>query len=217
MPQVFRPRANALVILIAGVVLVVFLGVGIGATALEGSPYATGEGSIPEQPVPFSHQHHVAGLGIDCRYCHTGVERSSFAGMPATDTCMTCHSQIWTNAQMLQPVRNSLASNEPLRWVRVHDLADYVYFSHQVHVNNGVGCESCHGRVDQMPLMRQTEPLTMQWCLDCHRNPKPNLRPPDRITAMGYQPSEDQQPGKALLAHYAIDVDEMTECVACHR
>ena len=201
----------------AGATLAIFAVIGISATALEGSPYVTGLGSIPEQPVPFSHQHHVAGLGIDCRYCHTSVEQSSFAGIPATDTCMTCHSQVWTNAPMLEPVRASLARDEPLRWTRVYNLRDFVYFNHAAHVANGVGCESCHGRVDQMPLVRQAAPLTMQWCLQCHRDPGPRLRPPDRITAMGYDTSADAYSGEELIAHYDIAPETMTECSTCHR
>ena len=217
MPQVFRPRANSLVVLIASITLAVFAAIGIAATALESSPYVTGVGSTPEQPVPFSHQHHVSGLGIDCRYCHSSVEESSFAGIPATDTCMTCHSQVWTNAPMLEPVRASLARDEPLRWTRVYDLRDFAYFNHSAHVSNGVGCESCHGRVDEMPLVRQATPLTMQWCLECHRDPGPRLRPPGRITAMGYDTSADDWSGDELIAHYGIDTDTMTECTTCHR
>ena len=128
--------------------------------------------------MPFWHEHHVGGLGLDCRYCHTSVETSSFAGLPPTHTCMTCHSQIWTTAAMLEPVRDSLAEpDKPLRWNRVHNSADFVYFNHSIHIQKGVGCASCHGRVDQMPMMWKAEPMTMEWCLDCHRNPEHHLRP----------------------------------------
>ncbi|MFW5825495.1 MAG: cytochrome c3 family protein [Marinobacter sp.] len=214
MPQLFSPRANGLVRLLIAVVL---LGVVVGVVVLYGltfSPYATGQNRVPRQPVPFSHQHHVGALGIECGYCHTSFDRSPFAGMPDTATCMSCHSQLWTSADMLAPVRESLKTSRPLAWVRVHDLPDFVYFNHQAHVNNGVGCESCHGRVDRMPLMRQARPLTMQWCLDCHRDPGPQLREGDRITAMGHTP---EGPGDEFIQEYDITTDRLTECVTCHR
>ena len=148
------------------------------------------------QPVPFSHQHHVTGLGIDCRYCHTSVETSSFAGIPPTKTCMNCHSQIWTNAQLLEPVRASYKSGESLQWTRVNQLPDFVYFNHSIHVNKGVGCNTCHGPVDQMPLMYQQESLQMEWCLGCHRAPENNLRPRDQVFNMRYQqPTECESGG----------------------
>ncbi|MGL6161411.1 cytochrome c3 family protein [Microbulbifer sp.] len=214
MPQIFHPRINGLTrILLVGGALAL-LAVACVAYFLNRSPYLTGQGAVPEQPVPFSHEHHVGGLGIDCRYCHTAVDRSTFAGLPDTYTCMSCHSQLWTNAQMLAPVRESLKQDRPLVWVRVHKLPDFVYFNHQAHVTRGIGCESCHGRVDRMPLMRQAKPMTMQWCLDCHRHPAIALRPKDRITAMGYAPAGN---GDALLHQYRIHTDRMTECVICHR
>ncbi len=217
MASLFRPRANALSAIILIGILVLVVAFCIAGYLYYQSPYHTGTGYAPEQPVPFSHQHHVGGLGIDCQYCHTSVKTSDFAGIPPTHTCMTCHSQEWTNAEMLAPVRQSLAQDEPLRWVRVHNLADYVYFSHRAHVNNGVGCESCHGRVDKMPLMVQKKPLSMQWCLECHRNPAPNLRPENRITAMGYSPGNDGVAGEELIEHYGIPLDRLTECTTCHR
>jgi len=195
--------------------LVAILGLATSVILYVNSGYVTGMGEALQQPVPFSHQHHVAELGIDCRYCHSGVERSAVAGVPPTSTCMSCHSQLWTNAQMLAPVRDSLANNEPLRWNRVHDLADYVYFNHAAHVNNGVGCESCHGRIDRMPLARQTMPLTMGWCLDCHRDPAPNLRPREAVTEMGFDLADVD--GHALLETFGIDVDHLTDCSVCHR
>ncbi|MCG7601954.1 cytochrome c family protein [Halomonas sp. McH1-25] len=217
MPQIFPRRANSLVSMALwggafGVVILILVAVTIGSSAHDTGVYTT-----PEQPVPFSHEHHVSGLGLDCQYCHTGVEKSDFAGLPPTYTCMTCHSQLWTNAEMLEPVRQSLKRDEPIEWVRVHDLPDFTYFSHRAHVNNGVGCESCHGRVDEMPITSQRKPLTMQWCLSCHRNPEPNLRPADKITAMGYDPAKDGIPGHELLERYAIRKDNLTECVTCHR
>lgn len=217
MPQVFHPRANPLVAVTLGALALILVTAAAVAIALGDSPYATGQGEVPEQPVPFSHEHHVDGLGIECRYCHTSVEKSSFAGMPSTDTCMTCHSQIWTNAEMLEPVRESLIDDDPIDWARVHDLPDFVYFNHSAHVNSGVGCESCHGRVDRMPLMTQSEPLTMQWCLDCHREPEQNLRPPGTITDMGFDPAADDWSGSALRQHYGIEPDRLIECTTCHR
>lgn len=185
---------------------------------LQYTPYVTGETITPEQPVPFSHEHHVGGLGIECRYCHTSVEKSRFAGLPPTHTCMSCHSQLWTNAAVLEPVRRSLAERKPIPWQRVNDLPDYVFFDHSIHVAKGVGCTTCHGQVDTMPLMRQAAPLTMGWCLDCHRNPAPNLRPESEIFAGHWTPPADQkQRGEALLAHYGIRTEHLSDCSVCHR
>lgn len=178
------------------------LGVAVVAAAFHTalfSSYATGTHVPVTQPVPFSHQHHVAGLGIDCRYCHTGVETSSFAGIPATETCMTCHSQVWRDAPVLQPVRGSWASGQPLHWTRVHDLPDYVYFNHSIHVAKGVACVECHGRVDQMPLMAAQHTLYMRWCLDCHRAPESHLRPVGDVFAMKDDP---ERPRTAALAEH---------------
>lgn len=216
-PQLFHPRANPLATVVLTTAAVAIAVVTVAAVVLARSDYATGVGQSPEQPVPFSHQHHVGALGIDCGYCHTSTGDSSFAGLPATHTCMTCHSQLWTNAVMLAPVRQSLETGQPIRWRRVHDLADFVYFSHAAHINNGVGCESCHGRVDRMPLMSQREPLTMQWCLDCHHDPAPHLRPQGRITAMGYEPGPETPSGGSLVQHYGIDRLDLTDCTTCHR
>jgi hypothetical protein len=183
------------------------------------SPYQTRVGVIRPQPVPFSHEHHVGGLGIDCRYCHTTVETSSFAGMPPTHTCMTCHSQIWSTSPMLQPVRTSLAENRPLAWTRVHDLPDFVYFHHGVHIQKGIGCSTCHGRVDQMPLMWKDQPLTMEWCLDCHRNPEPHRREPQDVFRMDWKPPPEDQlaRGRALVQRNKIEVDRLINCSMCHR
>jgi hypothetical protein len=182
--------------------------------------------------VPFSHQHHVTGLGIDCRYCHTSVETSSFAGIPPTKTCMNCHSQIWTNAPMLEPVRASYRSGESLQWTRVNQLPDFVYFNHSIHINKGVGCNTCHGAVDQMPLMYQYASLQMEWCLECHRAPEKNLRPRSEVFNMRYEPPTQDQPvvvggqsytdqeslGKALVAQYKVrNVQDITSCNTCHR
>ena len=218
MPQVFSPAADTVARVILGLVVVLpltFVGL---AYAITRSPYVTDQKIVITQPVPFSHAHHVAGLGLDCRYCHTGVEISWFAGLPPTETCMTCHSQIWTNADLLAPVRRSLADDLPIHWQRVHRLPDYVYFDHSIHVSKGVGCTTCHGAVDAMPLMYQNAPLTMQWCLDCHRDPARNLRPRDAIFSTDWRPPADQaQRGHALLAEYGIRPEHLADCSVCHR
>jgi hypothetical protein len=182
------------------------------------TPYVTGQDLVLAQPVPFSHAHHVGGLGLDCRYCHTSVTESRFAELPPTETCMTCHSQLWTNAPMLAPVRQSLAEGQPLRWRRVHRLPDYVYFDHSIHVAKGVGCSTCHGDVAQMPLIRQAAPLTMGWCLSCHRDPAPNLRPESAIYDPHWKPPPDPRAeGEALVRHYLIETEQLTDCSICHR
>src|SRR5205814_5106086 len=163
------------------------------AIPFQRSPYVTYAEVARPQPAPFSHQHHVAGLGIDCRYCHTSVETSSFAGIPPTKTCMNCHSQIWTNAAYLEPVRESFRSGKSLVWNRANDLPDFVYFNHSIHVAKGVGCNTCHGPVDQMPLMYQAKSLQMEWCLDCHKNPEKYVRPKTEVFNMKYQPPSDQK------------------------
>src|SRR6476619_1097687 len=162
------------------------------AAEIQSSPYVTYAGVRRPQPVPFSHQHHVSGLGIDCRYCHTSVEKSSFAGIPPTHTCMSCHSQVWTDAPMLAPVRNSLATDQPLHWDRVNQLPDFVFFNHSIHVDKGIGCSTCHGRVDQMPLTWKAHSLYMRWCLDCHEAPERHIRPKDQIYNMKWEPPSNQ-------------------------
>lgn len=216
--QIFGPGADALVrLLLSGVAAlpVVVVGVAYGLTR---SPYVTGKNFVKQQPIPFSHEHHVGRLGVDCRYCHTSVESSAFAGLPPTETCMTCHSQLFTTSAMLAPVRESLARSQPIRWIRVNRLPDYVYFDHSVHVQNGVGCSTCHGAVETMPLIRQVAPLTMEWCLDCHRDPRPYLRPENKVFDQSWRTPDDQAvKGAALLAHYAIKLDHLTDCSRCHR
>jgi hypothetical protein len=219
MSQIFHHSANtfARITMFGGVFLVGFLGwVGF---ELNRSSYETRQGQVREQPVPFSHAHHVGGLGLDCRYCHTTVETSSFANIPPTKTCMNCHSQIWTTSPMLEPVRASFRTGNSIQWTRVHDLPDFVYFNHSIHVAKGVGCETCHGRVDRMPLMATAASLRMQWCLDCHRNPEMNLRPREAITQMGYKPAGSQEEiGKRLAKEYKIrDARTLTSCNTCHR
>lgn len=202
------------------------------ALEIQRSPYTTYAGVAKAQPVPFSHQHHVAGLGLDCRYCHTSVETSGFAGIPPTKTCMNCHSQIWTNAPMLEPVRESYRTGKSLVWTRLNDLPDFVYFDHSIHINKGVGCNSCHGPVQKMPLMYAYASLQMEWCLQCHRAPEKNLRPRDQVFNMDYeQPStahpvtwngkqytDQQSLGMDLKTAYKVrTVQDITSCNTCHR
>jgi hypothetical protein len=171
----------------------IVIALGVTLDQLQRSPWVTRQGQRADQPVPFSHKHHVQGLGLQCQYCHTTVEKSSYAGIPPTKTCINCHAQIWTNAQLLEPVRLSWASGQSIQWTKVHDLPDFVYFNHSIHVNKGIGCATCHGRVDQMPLMYEQNTLQMEWCLDCHRNPAKNLRPTSEIYNMAWEgPAEDR-------------------------
>jgi len=180
------------------------------------SPYVTQEGVAREQPVPFSHQHHVGGMGVDCRYCHTTVETSATAGLPPTKTCMNCHSQIWSQSPTLEPVRASFRSGRSIEWTRVHDLPDFAYFNHSAHVSKGVGCTTCHGPVDRMPLMWQYSSLQMEWCLDCHRAPERYVRPKEEVFSVSWQPPADQiEKGRALVAEYHIQA--RTSCSTCHR
>jgi hypothetical protein len=194
MAQLFDRSSNALAR--ASLVLLGLIVIALGVTLdqLQRSPWVTRQGQRPDQPVPFSHKHHVQGLGVQCQYCHVSVEKSSYAGIPPTKTCINCHAQIWTNAQLLEPVRQSWATGKSLPWIKVHDLPDYVYFSHEIHVHKGVGCASCHGRVDQMPLMYAENTLQMEWCLDCHRNPAKNLRPTSEIYNMAWEKPAPDRP-----------------------
>lgn len=219
MAQIFPRAANSIAIgSIVGLGLVAVLALG-GMSAFFYSSYVTGIGVVREQPVPFSHAHHVGGEGIDCRYCHTSVEKEAFAGMPSTRTCMTCHSQIWKDAPILEPVRDSLRTDRSLEWTRLHDLSDFVYFNHSIHVNKGVGCSSCHGRIDQMQLAFKTETLYMQWCINCHRNPEKILRPREEIFNMAWEPPSNQSArGAQLRQEYNIPTTQLlTSCSTCHR
>lgn len=212
--QIFHRSTNFFARL--SIVGILFLaGFGLWAVSMiNQSPYATGQRVSIEQPVPFSHQHHVGGLGVDCRYCHTSVETSSFAGIPPTQTCMNCHSQIWTGAAMLEPVRASYRDGKPLQWARVHKLPDFVQFDHSIHVSKGIGCVSCHGRVDQMPLTWQEKPLTMSWCLECHRAPEKFVRPKDKVFDLKWQPQNQAEMGPQLVKEYRIQ--SKTSCSVCH-
>ena len=194
MAQLFDRSSNALArasLVLSGLIVIAL---GVTLDQLQRSPWVTRQGQRAEQPVPFSHKHHVQGLGLQCQYCHTTVEKTSYAGIPPTKTCINCHAQIWTNAQLLQPVRDSWASGRSIPWIKVHDLPDFVYFNHSIHVNKGVGCASCHGRVDQMPLMYAQNTLQMEWCLDCHRNPAKNLRPTGEIYNMAWEKPATDRP-----------------------
>lgn len=187
-----------------------------GSYLIVEGPYETRQGVPREQPIPFSHEHHAGDLGIDCRYCHTTVEDSSFANIPATKICMNCHSQMWAVAPVLEPLRESLRTGRSIAWTRVHDLPDFVYFNHSIHVHNGIGCSTCHGRVDKMPITWQAEPLRMEWCLDCHRNPARYVRPRDQVFNMAYQPPRNQDVvGAELVKQYHIQ--SLTSCSTCHR
>ncbi|HVV01440.1 MAG TPA: cytochrome c3 family protein [Verrucomicrobiae bacterium] len=221
MAQVFRKGSNS----VARVTLIGLIGGFFGfwgvVYAVYRSPYTTDQNVPRVQRVPFSHEHHVAGLGLDCRYCHTGVENSSFAGIPPTHTCMTCHSQVWTEAPMLAPVRQSLATGKPLRWDRVNQLPDFVFFNHSIHVQKGIGCSTCHGQVDQMPLTWKAHSLYMRWCLDCHEAPEKFLRPKSEIYDMSWTPPQDQaERAKALVTEYHISkqrLAQLKDCSMCHR
>ena len=214
MAQIFHRSTNTLsrVTIFGAVFMIGFVLWVIGGIVR--SPYATDQGIARAQPVPFSHQHHVAGLGIDCRYCHTSVETSNFAGIPPTSTCMNCHRQIWTTADMLEPVRESFASGKPLVWSRVHRLPDFVHFNHSIHVAKGVGCATCHGRIDKMSLTYQASPLTMQWCLDCHDHPERYVRPRDQVFNMAYVALNQSEIGPKLVRDYHIQ--SLTHCSTCH-
>jgi len=238
--QIFHRSSNTIarVSIVGGVVLLGGLG-WVLYTLMGTSGYVTGQYVVKHQPVPFSHEHHVRGLGIDCRYCHTSVERSAFAGLPPTETCMNCHRQIWTNAELLEPIRASYRDNVPVQWTRVNNVPDFVYFNHSVHVAKGIGCQSCHGNVDRMPLMFQNASLQMQWCLDCHRNPTKNVRPREEVFNMNWNPGDRasflkyMQPREASNPHWEpsaqdvaklqaklakdYELKSLTSCSTCHR
>jgi hypothetical protein len=184
MPQIFHKAANPISKILLVGLPILFGGTGVGLAAFFRSSYATGVDEVVPQPVAFSHAHHVSQLGIDCRYCHTSVENSGFANVPPTKICMNCHQQMWTGADLLGPVRESYKTDTPIAWNRVHNVPHYAYFNHSIHVAKGVGCQSCHGRIDEMNLTRQTKTLLMEWCVNCHREPERNLRPKSEVTSM---------------------------------
>ncbi len=219
LPQIFHRSTNTLsrLSLFSALFLVaLFLSV---LAEIERSSYITEADVVREQPIQFSHKHHVEDDGIDCRYCHTSVEQSAFAGIPPTKTCMNCHSQIFAASPYLEPIRESFRTGKPIEWTRVHKLPEFVYFNHSIHVNKGVGCASCHGQVNLMPLVRQVASLQMEWCLDCHRHPERALRPREQVFNMHWQPPADQlEQGRRLAREYNIrSVEELTSCSTCHR
>ena len=215
MAQLFHPRFGFFIKLCTlGAILVAIICI-LSWRAVTANP--AGAGEALEQPVPFSHKHHVGDAGIDCRYCHTAVEKSAFAGIPAVSTCMTCHSQLYTDQAALSPLIEASRGATILRWQRLHKLPDFVYFNHGIHIAKGVGCATCHGALDEMALTARVAPLTMQWCLDCHRNPAPYLRPRDAVFDPKWASSIHDKPGAQLLIDYDIDTRRLTDCSICHR
>ena len=236
MSQIFPRNANALARSSLAILLSVVLIAGWLVFTLMRSSWATRQNEFVEQPIQFSHAHHVGGVGLDCRYCHTSVEKSSFAGIPPTKTCMNCHANLWTTAPILEPVRASFRNDTPLTWIRVNDLPDFVYFNHQIHVKQGVGCVTCHGPVDKMPLMYQAKSLLMEFCLDCHRAPEQYLRPREEVFNVAYEQPRWGKPmevrvgtetreftsqlelGRFLKESYRVSsIEHMTSCSICHR
>jgi hypothetical protein len=220
MSQIFRPRHNAVAkVSIVGIVLALVVGGGVAWTVRESS-YNTGKDVILEQPVPFSHKHHAKELGIDCRYCHSFVEKAAYAGMPPTHTCMTCHSQIWTGASLLKPVRDSYRERKPIQWNQVYRLPDFVYFNHGIHVQKGIGCTSCHAQIDRMPLTWKSRTFWMKDCLSCHREPEKYIRPKDQVFNLDW-PAENRgsllEQGRRLVREYNVPRHRLTNCVVCHR
>jgi hypothetical protein len=215
MTQVFSRRAElgvklALAALVVVAVATVALLAGLGHNG-------TGEVAAIAQPIPFSHKHHVGDDGLDCRYCHTTVETSAFAGLPSTTICLTCHSQLFAKADVLAPLRQSAASGRPIAWNRVHTLPDFVYFNHAIHVAKGVACRECHGRIDQMPMTWRTAPLEMEWCLDCHRDPGPHLHPKDEVFSMTAAPPASAETARLVAAAHLQSTRRLTDCSTCHR
>ena len=215
MSQIFKPSTNTLARVSMFGALFFLLILAWVLVTLNRSSLVTRQGIVLQQPVPFSHDHHVAGLGISCLYCHTTVEESSFAGIPPSATCMNCHKLIWNESPMLEPVRESYRTGRPIEWTRVHDLPDFVYFDHSIHVAKGIGCASCHGRVDQMPLMYQAESLQMEWCLECHRAPERFIRPRAEIYNMEWVSADQETEGARLIADYRVQ--SKLNCSVCHR
>jgi hypothetical protein len=219
MAQVFAPNANSLAKFSILALLLAAVGGLVALDLVHRSPAVRYTNTPRKQPVPFSHKHHV-NMGIDCRYCHTSVEVSNTANIPPTRVCMNCHNLLYSEADMLEPVRESWRTGESIEWTRVHDLPDFVYFNHSIHVNKGIGCSTCHGRVDKMPLVWKEEPLFMKWCLECHRAPEKFIRPKEEVFNMAWEPPEDQlEKGRILVEEYKVDAKNyrLTECWICHR
>jgi len=214
--QVFHRSTNTFAKVSIFGALFFIAGATYGLALINRSAYITEAGVARAQPIQFSHRHHAGELGIDCRYCHTTVERTASAGMPPTQTCMNCHAQIWVESPTLEPVRASYRTDTSIRWARVHDLPDYVYFNHSIHVQKGIGCASCHGRVDRMNLTWQEASLQMEWCLECHRAPERFVRPRSEVFNMAWEPPPNQlDVGRELVREYKIQ--RLTDCYTCHR
>jgi formamidopyrimidine-DNA glycosylase len=217
MPQVFHRSANSISRVSIFVILFGVAALIAAAYGLDRGNYNTDVRVAKDQPIPFSHKHHVTDDGIDCRYCHTSVETAPYAGIPATEICMSCHSQIWSNATMLEPLRESFRTGQSIAWTRVHDLPEFVYFNHSIHLKKGIGCATCHGRVDKMPLMMKVNTLNMNWCVECHRNPEKYIRPREEVFNMAYEAPSDQltRLGPELVKEY--HVQKLEDCYTCHR
>jgi hypothetical protein len=222
MPQIFRHSTNYLArATIFGAIFILLAALWVTAEITR-SGWNTGQYIERQQPIQFSHKHHVGDDGIDCRYCHTTVETSASAGIPSTQICMNCHKQIWADSPYLKPVRDSFRDGKPLEWIRVHDLPDFAYFNHSIHIAKGVGCSTCHGRIDQMPVVSQTNSLQMEWCLECHRAPEKFIRPKNEIFNMAWRErngsKEEVALGKQWKQEYHIQgADVLTSCSTCHR
>lgn len=218
MAQLFPKSANSLAPASIALIVLVAGGAVGSLLAIDYAGFNQRRGETVEQPVPFSHEHHVAGLGIDCRYCHTAVETSASAGIPPTSTCYNCHKLIWNEAPMLEPVRSSYRTGQPLEWNKVHDLPDFTYFNHSIHVAKGIGCATCHGPVHEMRLMRSAQPIQMRWCLDCHRNPEKYIRPKEEIYNMTWKAKDQETLGRELVEKYGVRPPaQITSCGTCHR
>lgn len=216
MPAPFPRWSNTFSRIVLALLLGGIVGTPVLLMAYMRTPWITGQFNEIVQPVEFDHRHHVRDDAIDCRYCHFSVEKTASAGMPPTEVCMNCHNQIWNNSPMLEPVRQSYFTGHPIPWIRVHNMPDHVYFNHSIHVNKGVGCETCHGRVDLMAAVYQVAPMNMQWCIDCHRAPERHIRPLSEITTMNWKPEGDAlEAGRALAQEYGVR--SLTHCSACHR
>ncbi len=214
--QIFPPSANAVSrVSFYGSFVVVFL-IFFVMWVLQRSSYETQQFVARDQPVPFSHAHHVGGLGIDCRYCHTSVEKAAFAGVPDVNTCMSCHSQIYNDQKVLEPLREAYRTGKPLRWARLNEVPDFVYFDHAIHLHKGIGCATCHGRLDEMPLTWLQRPFYMHECVDCHRHPTDHLQPRETVFDVAWTPPDDRH-GLGLRLMKRYDVRKMTDCATCHR
>jgi hypothetical protein len=215
--QPFSPKSNAIAKLSLWMIVVIICGGLAFAMGFVRTDYVTGKHEVLEQNVPFSHKHHVKGLGLDCRFCHFSVERSAFAGIPDTQTCMTCHSEIWKTSAALKPVRDSFANNQPLEWKKVYRLPGYVYFNHSVHIAKGVGCVSCHSTVSEMPRITQERTFLMKDCMECHQHPEKFIRPLDAIYDENWKPFSDEERQLQVMHQNHVQPQNLTDCTRCHR